>query len=428
MRIKKRTWFIAALVLAAMPSLGNAQGFRYDNILLTGSGASASPVRNATVAVCWAGGMGTTSASVTNGVATLTMSSNPQTSGFSAQGTITVSGFTGADNYFNGSFVLSTVTSTAVTFNLSHANATASTNGTVVQTVSAGASWNCAPYTAVYTDQTLATLTANPFQTDAFGNYGFADAPGTYNISFVGVGVVSKEQTLTLPCVANSTCPLGSLSVSSLTVSGQIASTVATGTAPFSIASTTVVPNLNAQLHNGLTAPASAIVGISDTQTLTNKSLITTSSGDSVTSLNAQASGSAVVGTGSAVTLYTYSLPGSTVANLKGFRVNVGWIHNTGSAVVTYNLQLNGVNVAHILNSAFSGNGAWVSATVLNTGSTTGTVVWSLLDFSLNQVSAGQATTLTGLAWSSSQTLQFTFSVANTDQVTPIFWNVELIQ
>lgn len=137
---------------------------------------------------------------------------------------------------------------------------------------------------------------------------------------------------------------------------------------------------------------------------------------------------SPVVGTGSAVTLYTYSLLGSTVANLKGFRVNVGWIHSTGSAVVTYNLQLNGVNIAHIANSAFSGNGAWVSATVLNTGSTTGTIAWSLLDFSLNQVAGGQAATLTGLAWSSSQTLQFAFTVANTDQVTPIFWNVELIQ
>ena len=269
----RRAALIFLLSLIAASGVFAQSGFRYDNILLTGSGASVSPVRNATVAVCWAGGMATTAASVTNGVATLTMSSNPQTSGFSAQGTITVSGFTGADTYFNGSFVLSTATSTAVTFNLSHANATASTNGTVVQTVSAGASWNCAPYTAVYTDQTLATLTANPFQTDAFGNYGFAAAPGTYNISFVGVGVVSKEQTLTLPCVTNSTCPLGSLSVSSLTASGQITSTVATGTAPLSIASTTVVPNLNAQLHNGLTAPASTIVGISDTQTLTSKTL-----------------------------------------------------------------------------------------------------------------------------------------------------------
>jgi len=58
-----------------------------------------------------------------------------------------------------------------------------------------------------------------------------------------------------------------------LTVRGQITSTLATGTAPLSIASTTVVPNLNAQLHNGLTAPGSAIVGISDTQTLTNKTI-----------------------------------------------------------------------------------------------------------------------------------------------------------
>jgi len=55
------------------------------------------------------------------------------------------------------------------------------------------------------------------------------------------------------------------------TFTQQIVSTVATGTAPFSIASTTVVPNLNAQLHNGKTAPSGNIVGDTDTQTLTNK-------------------------------------------------------------------------------------------------------------------------------------------------------------
>ena len=55
--------------------------------------------------------------------------------------------------------------------------------------------------------------------------------------------------------------------------SQPITSSVSTGTAPFSIASTTQVTNLNAQLHGGLAAPASAIVGLTDTQTLTNKTI-----------------------------------------------------------------------------------------------------------------------------------------------------------
>lgn len=55
------------------------------------------------------------------------------------------------------------------------------------------------------------------------------------------------------------------------TFTQQIVSTVATGTAPFSIASTTQVANLNASLLGGLAAPASAIVGLTDTQALQNK-------------------------------------------------------------------------------------------------------------------------------------------------------------
>jgi hypothetical protein len=41
---------------------------------------------------------------------------------------------------------------------------------------------------------------------------------------------------------------------------------------------------------------------------------------------------------------------------------------------------------------------------------------------------AGGSSALAGLAWSSSQTLQFTFNVAATDQVTPILWLVEVVQ
>ena len=59
----------------------------------------------------------------------------------------------------------------------------------------------------------------------------------------------------------------------SISASSQITSTLTTGTAPFSIASTTVVSNLNADLLDGKHAPAGDIIGTSDTQTMTNKTL-----------------------------------------------------------------------------------------------------------------------------------------------------------
>ena len=59
----------------------------------------------------------------------------------------------------------------------------------------------------------------------------------------------------------------------SISASSQFSSSLATGTAPFSIASTTVVSNLNADMLDGKHAPAGDIVGTSDTQTMTNKTL-----------------------------------------------------------------------------------------------------------------------------------------------------------
>ena len=53
----------------------------------------------------------------------------------------------------------------------------------------------------------------------------------------------------------------------------QFISTVTTGTAPFQVTSSTQVTNLNASLLSGKTAPSGSIVGTSDGQTLTNKTL-----------------------------------------------------------------------------------------------------------------------------------------------------------
>ena len=57
-------------------------------------------------------------------------------------------------------------------------------------------------------------------------------------------------------------------------ISGStLQSTVSAGTAPLTVASTTAVSNLNADLLDGQHAPSGTIVGTTDTQTLTNKTL-----------------------------------------------------------------------------------------------------------------------------------------------------------
>lgn len=83
-------------------------------------------------------------------------------------------------------------------------------------------------------------------------------ASGIYTGSSVGIGTSSFNQRLNVGGAVEAT---------------RFVSTVSTGTAPLSVQSTTVVPNLNATLLNGKAAPAGNIVGDGDVQTLTNKTL-----------------------------------------------------------------------------------------------------------------------------------------------------------
>lgn len=73
-----------------------------------------------------------TAASVASNIATLTCSENPQSTEFLSGTTITVGSFTGADTYFNlASTSVITVTATSISYALNHANASASTLGSV---------------------------------------------------------------------------------------------------------------------------------------------------------------------------------------------------------------------------------------------------------------------------------------------------------
>lgn len=219
-------------------------------------------------------------------------------------------------------------------------------------------------------------------------------------------------------CAENQACAI----TGSWTFGSQITSTVSTGTAPFSIASTTVVPNLNSQFHNGLTTPGSAIVEVSDSQNLSNKTLTGASSGNSVTMLCSAGPAAAITGNAAAQTFYGCTIPANAVANLKGLRVTVVWSHSTGSASVTYGLTLNGVACWPSNNTATTAGPISQSALIIETASTTGNALTPQGFFSLT------GTSLTGLAWTSGQTLAATSNVANTDQITPLFFLVELIQ
>ncbi|PYU24763.1 MAG: hypothetical protein DMG30_07670 [Acidobacteria bacterium] len=86
----------------------------------------------------------TSAASVTNNVATLTCTTNPQSAGFLVGSTACVGGFTGGDTYFNACttpVTITAVTPTSISYALVHANASAITNGSAtLNTANSGCS------------------------------------------------------------------------------------------------------------------------------------------------------------------------------------------------------------------------------------------------------------------------------------------------
>lgn len=245
---------------------------------------------------------------------------------------------------------------------------------------SAGSGTPCTPVVptspvTLCTDSTCSVAAPNPFLADTNGNWGAYLLPGTYKVSITAPGVTGQLITVTLPPTpgANTTY------TGSNTFTQQIISTVVTGTAPFSIASTTAVPNLNAQLHNGLTAPASAIVGISDSQTLTNKTLtsptINTPTLDGTGAAHVASQVSAVTNFGTALGSQTIiaSMPSTGSVSLLFLIVQV--TAGVGCSAATNSVTVNPVtwtapggtveNINPSSNMGFNGNG------VVDSGSST---------------------------------------------------------
>jgi hypothetical protein len=171
-----------------------------------------NPVGGALVSICQP--LATTAASITSNLAVFTMTSNPITAGFVQGMTVQVAGFTAGDAYLNsGTLANGTITngltilsvsSTTVVAYFIHANASAATNGTLLQMGNSATS--CAGLSTLYTDVSLVTTTPNPLIADGLGNYGAGAAPGTYYAQVYGSGITTTLRQIIVPCAVGSSC------------------------------------------------------------------------------------------------------------------------------------------------------------------------------------------------------------------------------
>jgi hypothetical protein len=129
----------------------------------------------------------TATASVTANVATLTLplggvSASWNGFGFTNGGTINVAGFLGADAYFNGTYTISSLSGGSITFPLTHANATATSNGSVTQVT---------PGATTYTYQVAAV--------DGLGGISAPSSAVTTTTSYASLGLTTFNQLTWLP-------------------------------------------------------------------------------------------------------------------------------------------------------------------------------------------------------------------------------------
>src|ERR1700676_5338599 len=184
-------------------------------------GSNSSPVVNrqgiplggVSIAVCQP--IATTGSSVSNGLATLVMSSNPITAGYVANMPIIVAGFTGADTYLNagtltngkivGGRTILSVSSTSIIFPISHANASVSTNGTVLQ--EGNGITSCAGLAPVFQDPALSIPSMNPFASDQLGNWNVFATSGVYYVQFYAPNITTTMKIIGVALVSISGIP-----------------------------------------------------------------------------------------------------------------------------------------------------------------------------------------------------------------------------
>jgi hypothetical protein len=208
----RRRMLVLLVIFAALPpQLLRAQSGTLGSASSPVVNAFGRPMGGVDVAICQP--LATTAAQVMNNTAVLTIAGNPATAGFVAGMQIQVSGFSGGDAYLNGGtftdgtgiaggFTILSVTSTTITYALTHANATASSNGTVLQ--QGNATTACAGLSAVYSDPGMTRPITQPIVTDGYGNWNaFAQSGQLYYVQFYGSGVTTSMHWIIVNVTAN---------------------------------------------------------------------------------------------------------------------------------------------------------------------------------------------------------------------------------
>lgn len=257
-----------------------------------------------------------------------------------------------------------------------------------------------------------------------------SNAVGLHTLANVGIGTTNPTSKLTVDGNISAT---GLISGNSLSLSGfqvssgvvtasRYTSTVTTGTEPFTISSQTLVTNLNADYLRGKTPPSGNIVGTTDSQTLTNKTLTLptfnstgvafTGSTSGVSTVRAAAAASGIIEIPAVIGIQTFVTTNSVGLVTSGMIANLS-IKNedvdTGAAIVYSKLSL-----ANSIVNADIASGAAIAISKLASSTISGISLGS----NLNDLTTGtyisfdSGTTFNG---SSAKTISVKASSSNAD-------------